>query len=230
VEIVRGRVAVDGNPVAVAGREGELLFAIALQREPAPRDQLVEMLWPDIDEYAARNSFNVCLHKLRQHLGRDDLIVHEEDGYRLHAEAAVDLWEIERVSALLHGHRRIGDAQRGWLMRTWNDLRRGLPGRMRGWEWFAPTERRLGQLRIEIGERLASDALTAGDADGALSFASDMIEYDPCDEPARELAIRANLLLGDRAAAMRQFRQYRQTLQKELQCEPSPRLAAMLSA
>ena len=230
IEIVRGRVAVDGKPIAVGGREGELLFAIALQREPTPRDQLIEMLWPDIDEYAARNSFNVCLHKLRQRLGRDDLIVHEEDGYRLHAEAAVDLWEIERVSALLHGHRRIGDAQRAWLTRTWNDLRRALPGRMRGWEWFAPTERRLGQLRIEIGQRLASDALSAGDGDAALSFATDMIQYDPCDEPARELAIRANLLMGDRAAAIRQFRQYRQTLQTELQCEPSPALAAMLSA
>ena len=39
-----------------------------------------------------------------------------------------------------------------------------------------------------------------------------MIAYDPCDEPAREIAIRAYLESGDRAAALRHFRQYRDVL------------------
>jgi len=40
-----------------------------------------------------------------------------------------------------------------------------------------------------------------------------------CDEPAREIAIRAYLDSGGRAAALRHFRQYRDVLQSELQCE-----------
>jgi DNA-binding SARP family transcriptional activator len=57
-----------------------------------------------------------------------------------------------------------------------------------------------------------------------------MIAYDPCDEPAREIAIRAYLAAGDRAAALRHFRHYRDVLQAELQCEPSETIARLLGA
>jgi DNA-binding SARP family transcriptional activator len=230
IDAARARVAVDGARVDLAGKELELLIAIALQRDATPREQLESMLWPEIDEDSARNSFNVCLHRLRQHLGRDDLIVHDADGYRIHPQGRVDLWEIERAASVLRSRRPLTADERDELQRTWERLRARRAGRLRQSEWFERTERRLGELRVAIGQRLASDALAAGDADGALEFSADMIAYDPCDEPAQEIAIRANLLRGDRAAAIRQFRQYRQTLHEELQCEPSPSLAAMLSA
>lgn len=55
-----------------------------------------------------------------------------------------------------------------------------------------------------------------------------MIAYDPCDEGARDLAIRALLQAGDQAGAMRHYRQYRETLWAELQCEPSPALQRLV--
>ena len=67
----------------------------------------------------------------------------------------------------------------------------------------------------------ASDALERGDPELALSYAQDIIAQDPCDEPARELAIRAHLAIGDRAAALRQYRQYRDVLKTEFDAEPS---------
>jgi len=76
--------------------------------------------------------------------------------------------------------------------------------------------------------RLATDALGRSGPQDALALAHEMIAYDPCDEPAREIAIRAYLQLGDRAAALRHFRQYRDTLQSELQCEPSSSLLELV--
>jgi DNA-binding SARP family transcriptional activator len=230
IEVARARVSVDGVPVTIAGRELELLIAIALQRQATPRETLAAMLWPDIEEYASRNSISVCLHRLRRHLKRDDAIVRELDGYRLHADASVDLWDFERLTASLRGRERLTEQARGRLQRARERLNVKRPARMQRWEWFEPVERRLGELRSEISSRLASDALEAGSAGEALAYASEMIAYDPCDEPAREIAIRAHLLLGDRAAALRQFRQYRDTLRAELQCEPSQALSALLSA
>ena len=55
-----------------------------------------------------------------------------------------------------------------------------------------------------------------------------MIGYDPCDEAGRELAITAHLRRGDHAAAMRQYRQYRETLLAELQCEPSEQIKELV--
>lgn len=230
LEIATGRVLVDGALIALSGRELELLVAIGLRREATPRARLATMLWPDLEEYPARNALSVCLHRLRQHLGREDAVLREDDGYRLHGEAVVDLWEIDRASSLLRAREQLGDGDRAALRRAWTRLRDDRPSRMQRWEWFEPTERRLGELRIEVAQRLANDALASGDAHGALAFASDMIDYDPCDEAAREIAIRAHLLLGDRAAAMRQYRQYRDTLQAELQCEPSPSLSSLVLA
>ena len=47
-------------------------------------------------------------------------------------------------------------------------------------------------------------------------------------EPAREIAIRAHLLAGETSAAMRHYRQYRETLLAELQCEPSEHIQSLV--
>jgi DNA-binding SARP family transcriptional activator len=168
------------------------------------------------------------LHRLRAHLRRDDAVVRDGDGYRLHPDANVDLWEIERTMAAVRTREGLSETDRITLRRIWESLRLARPSRMEPWEWFAPVERRLGEFRIEIGHRLAIDALARNSPHEAIGFAEDMIAYDSCDEPARDVAIRAHLALNDRAAAMRQYRQYRETLLAELQCEPSAALRALV--
>jgi DNA-binding SARP family transcriptional activator len=186
------------------------------------------MLWPDLEEASARNSLSVCLHRLRAHLGRADAIVRDGDGYALHPHAIVDVWEIDRVIASVRSRESLSDAHRATLLRVWKGLAEPIPDQMERWEWFEPTARRLGDLRIEVAKRLAHDALERGDTRAALQFAAAVTVSDPCDEGGHEIAIRAHLLGGDRAAAMRQFRHYRETLFAELQVEPSPAIAALV--
>jgi DNA-binding SARP family transcriptional activator len=113
-------------------------------------------------------------------------------------------------------------------MAIYERLKMELPSRSRAWEWFEPTERTLRELRCELARQLARHALATGRGDDALRLAHEMIEHDACDEAAREIAIATHVAKGDRAAALRHYRQYRDVLFAELQCQPSPSLAALL--
>lgn len=230
VELVTGRVLRDGRPVTLAEREHALLVAVAMRPEALARERLTDMLWPDLGESAARNAFHVCLHRLKSRLGDDNAVVRTREGYRLGTEVRVDLWEIDRTVAPLRAAGALDARQSEVLRALYDGLRASRPAKFEGWEWFEPTERHLRELRCEVAQALAKAALDAGHIQDALGLAHEMIAYDPCDEPAREIAIRAYLASGDRAAALRHFRQYRDTLEAELQCEPSEALATLVGA
>ncbi|MDQ2865845.1 MAG: hypothetical protein M3R51_06425, partial [Candidatus Eremiobacteraeota bacterium] len=228
VDVVRGAVKVDGKPVELSGRALELIVALALRRDTTSPARLAAMLWPDLEESASRNALSVLLHRVRRHLGKTELIVRDGDGYGLYPGANVDLWEIDGTLHRIRLRETLDDAARATLVDMWERLRKSRPARMLRWEWFEPIERRFCESRVEIAHRLATDALERGETRAALEYAADIIAYDACDEPARELTIRAYLREGDRAAAMRHFRQYRETLFVELQCEPSATIAALV--
>ncbi len=230
VELVTGRVLRDGKPVTLAEREHALLVAVAMRPEALARERLTDMLWPDLGESPARNAFHVCLHRLKSRLGDDNAVVRTREGYRLGNEVRVDLWEIDRTVAPLRAAGTLDARQSEALRALYDGLRASRPAKFEDWEWFEPTERHLRELRCEVAQTLAKAALDEGRIQDALALAHEMIAYDPCDEPAREIAIRAYLASGDRAAALRHFRQYRDTLDAELQCEPSEALAALVGA
>lgn len=228
IELATGAVRSLGREVTLSEREAALLVALALRRETVPRARMADLLWPDLEEYAARNALSVCLHRLRAHLGNDKAILRLSDGYRLHDDVRVDLWEFDRIVSAIRSRPALGEAERAVLWATHAKLRSQRPSRMETWEWFEPTERHLAELRLEVAHRLASDLLSHGELRKALELALEMIEYDACDESAREIAISALLQSGDRAAAMRHYRQYRETLLAELQCEPSDAIKTLV--
>jgi predicted ATPase len=77
---------------------------------------------------------------------------------------------------------------------------------------------------------IASNFEYAGSAfaPAAEALQSLVAEIDPCDEPARELAIRAHMCLGDRASAIREFRSYQRRVDEELGLQPSIELRRLL--
>ncbi|HEX3549781.1 MAG TPA: BTAD domain-containing putative transcriptional regulator [Candidatus Elarobacter sp.] len=229
IELVTGRVLRDGAPVTLAEREHALLTAIAMRSEALARERLTDVLWPDLADGAARNAFHVCVHRLKTRLG-DDVVVRTRDGYRLRGDVHVDLWEIDRALAALRTERTVDERGDAALRELYDRLRATRPAKFDGWEWFEPVERHLREARCEVAQALAKRALEDGRTADALVLCHEMIAYDPCDEPAREIAIRAYLEGGDRAAALRHFRQYRDVLHAELQCEPSESLAELVGA
>jgi DNA-binding SARP family transcriptional activator/tetratricopeptide (TPR) repeat protein len=230
VSIVGGTVCSHGADVALSDRELSLLFALAVRPREVSRERLVEMLWPELGGAAGRNALNVALHRLRLRLGDDEAVVRTVSGYRLCTDASVDLWEVERAAASLLKHDRLTEGQAAELRAVYERVRAPVCPRVALWEWFDPIGRRVAEVRCELAQRLARHMLDRGVPGEALGIAEDMIEHDPCDESAREIAIGALLMAGDRAGALRQFRQYRETLRAELQCEPSTSLAELVGA
>src|SRR4051812_36314439 len=68
-----------GRPVAGMGPGKPLaILAYLSVRREARRDELIALLWGDVDESKARNAFRQALHRLRTALG-DDIVPHERE-------------------------------------------------------------------------------------------------------------------------------------------------------
>ena len=104
----------------------------------------------------------------------------------------------------------------------------GRPPCVARWDWFEPIEEHMRRLARDVNVILARDALLAGNVDRALTLAHRLSVNDPLDEEAQEIAIRALLQAGDRAAAIFEYRRYRELLQRELDEEPSTTLRRLV--
>jgi DNA-binding SARP family transcriptional activator/tetratricopeptide (TPR) repeat protein len=228
VGLLDATVRMAGEEVRLGDRELSLALALAQRPEGLSRLALFEMLWPDRDEDAAANALNVCLHRLRTRLGDEAAIVRTGGGLRLGDGARVDLWDLERRLAGFRSRELAGDDEFDELKVLYRSLRCERPARVREWDWFEPVERYICELRNDVALRLGRYAVRTGKGQEALTLAREMIAHDACDEPAREVAIQAYLMLGDRSAALQQYRQYRAVLMEELRCEPSPGIAALV--
>jgi DNA-binding SARP family transcriptional activator len=222
--IRRGDAAVD-----LRDRELALIVALARQRGASTRAELGELLWPELDEQAARDALNSCLYRVRQRLGDGAIVWRRSDGYRLAENVRVDIREIEPwAQTLCQTRRPLRDGERALLSELHARLRDNTLREGEVWEWLEPLAARLAELALAVGERLAQDALARHRFADALAVARDLVARDPCDETARELAIRAHLGVGDRGAATRELRAYREVLARELDAEPSDYLVSLV--
>ena len=228
VEVASGTVRRGRELVALS--EGETALAIALARSPRPStsSELVEMLWPDLDEANGARALQTCVYRLRAKIGDPNAVESVAQGYRLRRGTSVDVWEADRLLAEVPASAAPDEFQRARLEGVVRRL--GSARRMSNftWEWYAEMERRVAELLRLARQRLADDELKRGRPQRALEIAREMIAADEFDESSRELAIRAHLLIGDVAEGRREFRRYRDLLLRELSTEPAASLAALL--
>jgi class 3 adenylate cyclase/DNA-binding SARP family transcriptional activator len=229
LQLAQRALAVSDTSVALSKREFELLLALASNRQGLPRTQLIELLWPDGDEAKSRNALNVLVHRLRSRIGGAEVVSLEGDRYAIEASVQVDVWNAEETWRTLRSRRNLSKGEVTRLREVVPLLRAcsrstALP------EWFEPFARRYAEAAQQAATVLARSALAAGDSRGALSVAREMVDYDPLDETAREILIKALIASGDRAAASRELRYYRQFLRTELEAEPSVEFMKQLEA
>lgn len=221
IRFLDGHVRSFGNDVQLRDKGLGLLLTVAQSRGLAGTDEIADRLWPGLDSRAARNALKACVYRLRRSLGDELAVVRMDDAYRVREGALVDLWEIDDNISKLRRSVTVDESQRQWLRTIYPRVRKGRPAYLTSQTWFEEAERHIVALTHEVGERLGKDALTRGDAAEALSVGRAMVTDDPCDEPAREIVVRALLLNGDASAALFEYRSYREALERELQAEPS---------
>jgi DNA-binding SARP family transcriptional activator len=223
IRFADGRVLRDGAEVRLGAVVEALLFALAEDPRGLPVSTLMTRMWPGLDVDGARNSLKVTLWRLRKGLG--DVTVRADNRVGL-TNVQVDLWEAEAI------YRSARDAvdptRREELLReALVRLEGRRPPLFEEWEWFEPIARRIDERRAEIATQLARLAMARGDAGAAQALGESIAAYDPLDEVAQEIVVRALLVRGDRAEALRRFRRYRVALRMELDCDPSPAFARL---
>jgi len=75
---------------------------------------------------------------------------------------------------------------------------------------------------------LSADAFERNATAELLELARTILHHDPCDEQAREIAIKAHLAAGRPGAAQSEFNHYKQALARDLDAEPSAHLPKLL--
>jgi DNA-binding SARP family transcriptional activator len=207
------RVTVDGSPVADGSWRRNKAKAIVKLLALASghrlhREQLMDLLWPDLAPEAAAGNLRKAVYFARQALAPEHVRVHGEM-LRLEAprlwidveafEAAAEAADVKSAVELYGGDLLPEDRFEPWT----EDRRDQLHA------WFA--RRLLEHVReLEAG----------GDVHAAVAALERLTAVDPLSEEAAIGVIRAHALAGQRHLALRSYRQLKTRLAEELGVEP----------
>ena len=220
------RVERAGTLVGFDTRKAVALLAhLALADRPRPRDALADLLWPDNDIEHARGALRRTLSALRTAIGpeslettRDHVHLIKNQGLYVDVDRFRDLvteGNLETAVGLFRGEFMEGFGLRDapdfedWARNQADTLRRELTGAL---------------------ARLATGLEADGNYSAALVHVRRWLSLDPLHEPAHRALIRLYALVGDRAAALVQYRQCVRTLSRELGVSPLPETTELYEA
>ncbi len=201
-----------------------LLAYLALRMPTAvTRETLIEMLWPDQDLDAARNSLSVALSSLRRQLEppgstAGSVLIADRSNVRLNpAAVTTDLQEFER---LLTAVGKGGETQADPLTQA-IALYRGEFTQGHYFDWVLRERVRLQTLYVEALLRLAVVQEQSGAFSEALLAAQRALDTDPFHEPAHLAVIRLQVALGRPALALDAASKLERAFREEFGAEPS---------
>jgi DNA-binding SARP family transcriptional activator len=221
----------DGTDVRVeewrTGRTRDLLRLLALaDGRPTRADRLTELLWPDVPSLSARNRLRTAVSQIRVTL-RDRSLERHPSGYLLR-DVALDAHEFAAMAARAE---LAADRRNPAVLATTRAAERLYRDDFHADDddspWAVAERTRLQSLRRTMVKDAAEAALRRRRRREALSFAALAVELDPMDEAALRLLMRAHAAVGEIAAALRDFEEYRGRLADELGVDPSPETRAL---
>ncbi|BDI31656.1 hypothetical protein CCAX7_37070 [Capsulimonas corticalis] len=213
-------------------RAASLLAFLAVHRRRShPREELIEMLWPDEDADATRIRFRQVLTTLRRTLesacpDMSDLLIADRVSVRLSADVSTDVAQFE--DALTAAARSEAPETRAAALRRAVDAYGGelLPGYYD--DWVLGERRRLEEDYLTALNRLTQALSDGGDNSQALEYARKAVRQDPLREEGHADLIRLLAADGRIADALRQFRELEQILWKELRVTPGAEIQALV--
>ena len=219
-------VAADGRPLEPpAGRPSMLIKALALADGSLALDEVIELLWPDVDGPTGRRRLRNLLNRVRASCG--ELVGRDGDALVLAPGTDVDatLFERAAVAAAAADEGARPGLARTALARYAGEL---LPAdRYEAWA-TAPRER-LRRRYLELLDLLAEDAVERGDVDEAIRLLDRAQEAEPLDED-RYLRAAELLLFQGRRGSARALVERASAVREELDLGPSQRLERLRAA
>lgn len=211
-------------------RKARLLFAMLVSRQghDIPREQLMEHLWPDMDEQRAKSNFYVIWSAMRRALGAGtpaaDCVEHVAGVCRVvPGLVRSDLDDFDEVNLQLQraekndDHAEAVQAAHALCMSYRAEV---LPSELYD-DWFRPVRER---YRAEFGDamlRAARVCRAHGDYEQALKLIREGLDRDPWREDLYQAALRAQIDAGQRSGAVETFMTCRAKLSEDLGLDPS---------
>jgi DNA-binding SARP family transcriptional activator len=223
-------------PFRAGGKAEVLLTSLALRdRHHAPREALLDSLWPESDLARASRSLSTLVHDLRTLLG-DALagrspVTSANGGYELNVDAGVRI-DIREFDALVaSGDRRKRAGEISAAIRSYEaalQFYRGDVCSVRDVRAIVERER-MRACYLSLLGYLADHHFKAADYPTALQHAVRLLLHDPCREDAHRLVMCCYVRLGVRAQALRQYRTCQQILAREFDTRPEPATMALFA-
>ena len=220
----------DGAPIAVDTRKATALVAyLAVTGQAHTRDALCALLWPESDHEHARGALRRTLSALRAALGAEWI------------EAGRDRVELRRAEGLRvdvdEFRRRLADADANDPVRVLTeavalyrgDLLAGFAVRdsanFDDWQYLEAEG--LRRELAEALERLVDAHAARGEHERAIVYARRWLSLNPLHETVHRRLMELSALKGERAGALRQYRECVRVLQAELGVAPLEETTAL---
>ena len=196
----------------------ELIAFLALHRQGATRDELLEALWPEDDPRRSEQRFWQAASDARKLLGHT--LQRTRDRYLLdRSQIRLDIDELERL--LAEAERAAGKEAEPALLERALALVRGEPLAGSDYRWADSEVRHLRALIVELLERVGRARLAGGGARAALEAAERGLALDLLNENLWRLALEAEGELGLREAVEARYNRLRALLAERLGLEPA---------
>lgn len=194
----------------------ELIAFLALRREGAQRDEILEALWPGEDPKRSRHRLYQAVRDARRLLA--DAVASERDRYWLdRTRVRVDVHDLEALLEELnhddHGHR--SDLLERALL-----LFRAEPLAGCDYTWSEGDVRSLRGTYVQLLELAGRARLESGDTRGALDLSERGLAVDDLNEAFWRLAMEAEGCLGLRESVEGRYERLRALLAERLGLEP----------
>jgi DNA-binding SARP family transcriptional activator len=226
------RVSVGGRLVSdVAWRRRKPAAVVKLLALAAAhrlhREQIMDVLWPDLDPAAAGANLRKAVYYARRALdspGQASVICSDADLLWLSRQ---DLWlDVDAFRSAAASGRRDGDL--GAYERAVGLYREGLLPEDRYESWASEPR---DELRVEyraLLEEMSGLLEARGQLDRALEIARRLVAAEPLREESHATLIRLNALAGRRGDALRAYANLSRLLDEELGTEPGPDLQRLV--
>jgi predicted ATPase/DNA-binding SARP family transcriptional activator len=207
-------------------RVGALLACLALRApHPVPREELLELLWPDVSSPVARNRLSVLLSALRQHLepagvSPESVLLAERHTVQLLPTAFTS--DYHDLLTALHAAKSAPDDAAA-IAHLENAIALYQGELLAGFydEWILTERARLAALHYQALRELSVRLVRTDAPERAIDYARLAVTAEPLDEEAHCDLIRLYRKIGQPSTALRQYEQLTKLLREELRAAPS---------
>ncbi len=216
---------------AIKGKKNKSLLAYLLynHQKPIHREVLMDKFWGEVSPVSARNSLYVAICNIRKYFTaffqNQEVILLENDCYAINSELEI-LTDFDQFNFAYEKGKSIENLQ--GLKHALGAYNKALAlyqgdflGRMPYEEWCEPIRANLIETYLFILNQVCTYFYDRNEYNACINIGKKMLMKDNCLEEIHRKLIRSYYALGLNDLAIRQYLKCKETLEKELEIQPS---------